>query len=174
MHPNIESIRSLIPLGSPGRRFVTQISERGREPKGHETPIDDAVACGLSKAEAIKLFRALENAGCGEFRVGRRSKKTRIVWSQSAITLAKEVLTGGADDHRSHQATADKAPSARSPAIVQSSGTAMAHVHHFLLRPNCEIRFELPLDLTDEEAMRLTEFIRALPFRASTFEIPRN
>ena len=51
---------------------------------------------GISRGEAVSLARALENAGCGEFRVGRRGQKSRFVWSYSCISLGK--AAAGEDD----------------------------------------------------------------------------
>lgn len=43
----------------------------------------------ISRGDAVALARALEMAGCGEFKVGRRGASSRFEWSYSCIGLGK-------------------------------------------------------------------------------------
>lgn len=43
----------------------------------------------ISRGDAVALARALEEAGCGEFKVGRRGAPSRFEWSYSCIGLGK-------------------------------------------------------------------------------------
>lgn len=43
----------------------------------------------ISRGDAVALARALEIAGCGEFKVGRRGAPSRFEWAYSCIGLGK-------------------------------------------------------------------------------------
>jgi hypothetical protein len=43
----------------------------------------------ISRGDAVALARALEDAKCGEFKVGRRGSKSRFEWAFSCIGLGK-------------------------------------------------------------------------------------
>jgi hypothetical protein len=43
----------------------------------------------ISRGDAVAVARALEEAGCGEFKVGRRGAPSRFEWSYSCIGLGR-------------------------------------------------------------------------------------
>src|SRR5258705_146225 len=43
----------------------------------------------ISRGEAVALARELDEAGCGQFVVGRRGSKSRFEWEYSCIGLGK-------------------------------------------------------------------------------------
>jgi hypothetical protein len=49
----------------------------------------------ISRGDAVALARKLEEAGCGEFVVGRRGSKSRFVWAYSCIAIG-QVASGEA------------------------------------------------------------------------------
>jgi hypothetical protein len=51
----------------------------------------DSIAWNLeiSRWEAVALARRLEEAGCGQFKNGRRGSKSRIEWTYNCILLGK-------------------------------------------------------------------------------------
>lgn len=52
---------------------------------------------GISRSAAVSLAKALEEAGCGEFIVGRRGSSSRFEWSYSRVSLG-QVAAGEADE----------------------------------------------------------------------------
>jgi hypothetical protein len=135
--------------------FVREVAARAREPNANETTVEDTRI--PSKSDAIQLFRWLESVGCGELIVGRRKMKTRFRWGrQGAIVVAKAIL-GEAIDF-----TEDGSELSEPLATVVHDRSS--YKHKFLLRSNLSIDITLPLDLTREEASRLADFIRSIPF----------
>ncbi len=130
------------------RRFLHALKERQREPVNRETPLAELTNVGESAAKAVKCFRLLQEAGYGVLKLGRRSLRTRFVWA----TSVKEVATQLIGDPDNPQPGSPRVPSAGS------------HTHTFLLRPGLVVVIELPLDLAADEARRLAEFVRSLPF----------
>ncbi len=112
---------------------------------------------GEDRVAAVAFFKELAGAGCGRFKAGRRGKSSRIIWSQRAIEIAKlfigETPVGSVDEQRL-QATQSETVELR-PNL---------HEHRFLLRPSLSISVSLPLDLSREEANRLADFIKSIPF----------
>jgi hypothetical protein len=83
--------------------------------------------------------------------------KTRFEWDrQGAIPVAKAFLgepveiTDEDDEGTEFNRTDSTNPN--------------NHKHNFLLRPDLTIEVTLPLDITKEEANRLADFIRSIPF----------
>jgi hypothetical protein len=112
---------------------------------GHEVHRNDVVA----------MFRELEGLGCGQFVVGRRGWPSRFVWA-GAITSVGRTATG---EEAEVEAIGDDAADAEAP---DEAGDTLAHSFH--LRPDLTVELRLPPDLTPDEARRLAEFVRALPF----------
>lgn len=146
------------------RAFMLELSARQREPNGFETDLEALMAegdtkAGLTKKEAFDFFKKLESLGCGKVRLGRRGAKTRICWKPyGAIAVARAFQgIGVVGVAESFGAQADDLP--------KTPGTAVGmYRHQFLLRQGLEVSFLLPLDITKDEATRLAEFIKSLPF----------
>lgn len=52
---------------------------------------------GMSRSAAVSLAKSLEEAGCGEFVVGRRGSPSRFEWSYSRVSLG-QVAAGETDE----------------------------------------------------------------------------
>lgn len=144
------------------RQFMEYLAAREREPKNRETPVDELEALGEPRPAAIQFFRDLAAAGCGQFLAGRRTKKTRLAWERKSKEVARDFLNfpSGVGDSES---TIPQTNEQEAAPVVSHF-----HRHEFLLRPGVQVSIELPLDITTEESIRLADFVRALPFRAST------
>lgn len=135
--------------------FMRDLASRAREPNGNETTLEDTRI--RNKSEGIQLFRALQEIGCGDFVVGRRKMKTRFKWDrQGAIPVAKAFF---GEPIEIIEESEQGAESNRTGATNPNS-----YKHKFLLRPDLTIEVMLPLDITKEEANRLADFIRSIPF----------
>ena len=85
--------------------------------------------------------------------------KSRIEWTLKATEVAQEFLNHSSEG----EVQGTSIPQTKSN--VDESAQAQLYQHVFLLRPGVQVSIALPLDLTSEEAFRLSEFIQALPFR---------
>lgn len=115
----------------------------------------------LGRRNAIDLLRALEDAGAGEFRLGRKGHPSRLVWSTDAQALVDKVLGRevGPVDSSASESEPDPPPPTRPRSIPAS-----AIDHAFMLRPDLRIGLSLPVDLSAREAAVLGEWVRNLSF----------
>jgi len=90
----------------------------------------------VHRHEIIQMLRALEGGNRGWMWLGRRNSKTRFEFSASSKMMAE---------------------------VARRSSKAPI-VHTFRLRPELEVSFELPIDLTHKEVNRIAEFLKTLPF----------
>lgn len=146
------------------RRFMKQLAERQREPNRGETSVEDAEEFFRDRQDAVNFLKQLGEAGCGNFFTGRRGRPTRIEWATcGAIPVAKTFLQA-ADQVPAADVSGLTTGTAPSPLPSTQTLPAKLHPHTFLLRPELTLTLQLPLNLTKEEANRLADFIRALPF----------
>lgn len=107
----------------------------------------------FKRGEVIGAFRSLETAGCGKYVEGRHGWPSRFVWETKSLHVSsaakgQEPLLRDASSNGDDDASED----------VEFSE------HSFVLRPDLPISFELPTDLSENEASRLAAFIKSLPF----------
>lgn len=109
-----------------------------------------------SRKDVLELFRGLEEAHCGEFVIGRRGHSSRFLWRVSLIDVGKvaagEVAPIGTLTNASERL-----------AIEEEVRTSWLE-HAYNLRPDSRVTLSLPADLTKQEAGRLADFVRSLPF----------
>jgi hypothetical protein len=116
----------------------------------------EAGRADASRKDVVDLFKALEQAHCGEFLIGRRGHSSRFAWSVSLIDVGQAAA--------GETATVDPLSEAEK-AADEPDDSALDHIEHgFVLRPGVKIAFKLPKDLTKVEAGRMADFIRTLPF----------
>jgi hypothetical protein len=114
--------------------------------EGHDVP----------RADIIELFKALEEAKCGAFVVGRKGHPTRFEWSASLVSVGR-AATGEVGE-------IEALSEAEEEELEDDAASAELISHRFVLRPDFEVQLQLPSDLTAVEASRLSEFVRTLPF----------
>lgn len=95
----------------------------------------------MKRDQVIRLFKKLEKTGYGQYVVGRRGQPTRLEWNEQANE--RDENSG----------------------LLQNTAMAPLIDHKFFLRPTFEVSLQLPIDLTLEEAERLSNFVKTLPFR---------
>ena len=84
----IEAIRKLYRSEAAARALFDWTAQRERDATA--TSIDRlSNRLGISRGEAVALARALEQAGCGQFVVGRRGQPSRFEWAFSCISLGQ-------------------------------------------------------------------------------------
>lgn len=129
-----------------------------------ETSVDRmAQRIQRDRRAVIRVFRKLEEAGCGEFIVGRSGYKSRFIWHVEMISVGKyaagqEAPIGEVD------LTEPPEPEDGDLEEVGSERTSNVIQHSFQLRPDTTVVLRLPADITAGEAARLADFVKALPF----------
>ena len=84
----VKAVRDLYKKDQIARRLFDLSAERERDATA--TSIDRLThVLGVSRDEAVGLAQRLEEAGCGQFIVGRRGHKSRFAWGYSCISLGK-------------------------------------------------------------------------------------
>ncbi len=109
-----------------------------------------------TRAKALELMRWLEAAGAGEVILGRAGRKTRFRWFADMREVAELALSASDSTSTRSARPNDKAPEIEMMQLP------------FPLRPQLTVEFNLPRDLTNEEADRLARWIRALPIGSVT------
>lgn len=155
MDVDVAKIQSLYKKSEPARVLFDYFAKRIND--ASETKVDRILSLvkgegkDLSRGQIIEVFKELEKLDCGKFVTGRHGWPSRFVWSVGLVSLGK--IAGGEDQQLQTQKTSEA-----------NGETAENLTHSFHLRPDVEIKLELPSDLTSGEASRLAEFVRALPF----------
>ena len=108
----------------------------------------------VARADLVRVLRALQGLGAGLFILGRKGHPSRFRWIVSSVQLGK----AAAGEEVSLQVPV--APEAPSRERDRSDVIS----HRFVLRPDFNVSFLLPSDLSTSEASRLADFIRTLPF----------
>lgn len=107
----------------------------------------------FARHQLLEVFRELETAQCGNFKVGRRGWPSRFEWSSSIIHVGQNALGNAVEIEPLPEEPGED---------VDADLDWLTHTFH--LRPNIEIEFELPFDLSPNEAERLIGFIKSIPF----------
>lgn len=123
----------------------------------------------VTRPEVVEMFRVLERAMCGRFRVGRHGRPSRIEWTVGLREMGKAArgeiaevepvntseLVAEPEDEPEYEAEEDLDEGTSVPAGMRE--------HRYWLRDGLELRLVLPLDLTEAEAKRLAAHIVTLP-----------
>jgi hypothetical protein len=104
----------------------------------------------LERNQIVYLFKQFQRAECGRFITGRRGRSSRMHWIPEAAALLKA-------------ASDPQVPPASSSPLGAAGKNVVKLVHQFHLRPDCTVSFELPIDLSGNEAARIARFIESLP-----------
>lgn len=125
----------------------------------NSSDVDELVRFGESRPSAVQFFQHLADLGAGRFISGRKGKKTRIEWAPcSASEIARAYLNQSSEDAEiKRELASDQLTSSKEATLLE---------HRYQLRPNLVIPISLPSDLSTNEAQRLSDYIRTLPFRA--------
>jgi hypothetical protein len=152
---NIDGLRSLYRSNPTARAFLDHAADRERDRA--ETTVERTQAIlrdggrDTSRGEIVELFQKLEQLACGKFIVGRWNKHSRFAWSVSIVSVGK----AAAGEQQAVSPIQESEPES------QDEAETLEHSYH--LRPELCIEIKLPVDLTEQEARRLADFIRTLP-----------
>ena len=115
----------------------------------------------FSRKDVINFLKKLESFKCGKFVVGRRGQPSRFEWEVEMIGLGKaargmETEIVRLNEDETHADDHDEEEDV--PPMIE---------HRYTLRPDLPVTLSLPANLTEKEAVRLSEFIKTLPFGSS-------
>lgn len=110
-----------------------------------------------NRRDVVEFLKFLETINCGEFVVGRRKSPSRFKWSVGLVSVG--LAASGEVD------VVDKLTPSEI-ARVDDDDDEVLMTHSFQLRRSLKIALCLPPDLTTSEAMRIAEFVKALPFES--------
>ena len=84
----LEAVRALYDQDEGARALFDSLAERERDASATSIETMSRITT-LSRGSSVALARALAEAGCGEFVVGRRKQKSRFIWMYSCISLGR-------------------------------------------------------------------------------------
>jgi hypothetical protein len=103
----IKAIRALYRSNKVAQRLFQQHAARERD-ASYSTVEVLCRNLAIERPEAIKLCHDLDEAGCGQFVVGRRTGKSRLLWHYSCIALGKAAAGEQVELSKSDTATAEE------------------------------------------------------------------
>ncbi len=161
------------------RKFAPFFSWLAEQPEGtRETELDTIESgAGLSRLQAVALCKQLQDASVGRSVAGRRGRASRIEWSADpraiGAALAQADGVTRADEAEGPDSEELSPARTRSSSTLQRQAPAPTPApthperededqHLFRLRQDRQVRLSLPMELTQGEAARLADFVRAL------------
>jgi hypothetical protein len=136
----------------------------------------------IPRQAVVSLFKDLDKLGVGDFKVGRRTQKTRFISKITLASVGKRIVDEDeVEVEQVNQANQElektqgkleqgienvqESENGRDLHVKEASTTNQkVLVHSFPLRTNLIVELSLPVDLTHSEAERLSGFIKMLPF----------
>jgi hypothetical protein len=105
----------------------------------------------VSRNQIVDLFKNLEQIGCGRFVPGRWGWSSRFVWEVGSKSAS---LAAAGESEEIEMIQEDSNGNPEYSDILK---------HTFNLRSDFKVEFDLPVDLTSDEADRLAGFVKTLP-----------
>lgn len=158
----IDGLQKLNQEDETARGLFAWFSDRQKASK--EMPVRVAAfRTGKAEWEIRRVFKKLDDLGCGHLVKGSRGHETRMVWDSNILSIA-EVARGGSN--KVDSTIPEDQPKLEEEETIQPipqiPGGYIAH--KFQLRRDAMIEVALPADFTSVEAERLAAFIKTLPF----------
>jgi hypothetical protein len=116
-----------------------------------------------SYEDAKIVAKEMQKLGVGNYIWGRHGAESRVVWKFRLDSIG-QVAVGQHEDLVEKDADTEAEEESDDDAVRAPDGYLS---HNFTLRLNETITLNLPADLTETEANRLAEFVKALPFERS-------
>jgi hypothetical protein len=157
---DVKKLREFYQRSAPARALLDDFAARERNRT--ETKVDNlryiqVESRPITRGEIIEVFQELQKLGCGSFVVGRKGHSSRFQWRLGLPSVGKaaageeiQLDVVSEEDRRQEEAT--------------DVPEGVRKLYLFPLRPNLDLRLELPLDLSSAEAARVSDFIKSLPF----------
>lgn len=155
----IKKLRELYKDSPAARAVLDHLASRERN--WSSTTVDriqtNVVGDGgsVSRADVVSVFRVLEASGCGSFKAGRKGWPSRFEWAVQMVSACQ--AAAGETEVVDDLTAEDKG---------EEDGAIFLR-HTFRLRPDVTVSFELPSDLSANEAQRVADFLKTVPFTVS-------
>jgi hypothetical protein len=152
LSPEQTDLRALYSSGVSAKLILDEFA--GRTNNQRLTKVDQILnrlsGANVRRSEVIALFRKLQELDHGIFIEGRKGHPSRFEWSSNSIDVGKAAQGG---EVPISQVSIDTAP---------ESGFEEMRKYDFPLRSGVDAKFELPTNLTQREAERLSAFLKSL------------
>lgn len=154
---NETRLKEVYEVSEVAKAFLDHMAARQRNQS--ETKVDRTLvilsgeSIDFARGDIVGLFQHLQEAGCGQFIIGRRGWPSRFVWSVGSLAASR--LASG-EVQEVEDITTDEEGDGGSEREEFAS-------HSFNLRPDLVVTMDLPADLSTKEAERLSLFVRSLP-----------
>ncbi len=153
---DIERLRELYSNDGTARSILDHFAARERNwmTSTVDRILENVLNSGgeLSRGDVIRAFKALEECGCGSFKVGRKGWPSRFEWTAPMVSVGQ---AASGETERIEEATEEELEEEEPAGLLK---------HTYRLRADLTVILELPRDLRPTEAKRLAEFIGTLPF----------
>ncbi len=163
--PDVARLLDYARSDSVAKRLFELLSQRQR--RRRELVVEVVMRdLEITRPTAVEVFRTLQELGCGKMVLGRGTKPTRFEWhyTMNSVGLAALGQSETLVPMQRSDAEVDEGgvvePTATGPA--EPALPAGMIKYPFPLRPDVIATLSLPVDLTDDEAERLSYFINAL------------
>ncbi|WP_018691226.1 hypothetical protein [Algicola sagamiensis] len=152
-----EALRSLYNTNTTAKIFFDFLSSKTKNVKVSTVESTVSVVSRtepkVSRKDVVEMFEKLDELECGQYIRGRIGHKARFEWDINALHIAR-FSTGEEPILEFYPQSFDG----------QTQEFVEMRVHRFNLRENMEVELTLPLDLSENEAKRLSSFVLCLPF----------
>jgi hypothetical protein len=115
----------------------------------------------FNHSQVIAGFRELQAIGVGKYWAGRRGSTSRFEFVDK-VTVVSSFLPNAAVS-TAGGCSIDETNSQQDGQIDSQDSDEMIS-HRYVLRPGLSITIQLPADLTDREAQRISQFVGCLSF----------
>ena len=176
--PRVDQLRNMYATCPTAKPLLDYLGRRQRDWSeltiDHLLRIVRAEGVTVHRSQGVGLIKDLAEMGLGQMILGRGQKgKTRLVWHYSPKAIGR-AAAGTQEDipelPESDSTTANgrlsnTGDAASSDHLNSDDELEIEFIpHEMQLRPDLAIQIELPVDLTNQEANRLSLFVRAIPF----------
>ena len=164
---NIEGLRGLYSADKTARALFDNLARRVNNSREQNVDqLERSLAkdgVDASRRDLTHVLKELQQAGCGEYIVGRKGHPSRFRWDVEMVAVARYAAGISTDIDRGLP-NGDGDTATEIGADGHPHASSHEFTHGFQLRPNLLVSFRLPADLTTSEAARLADFIKTLPF----------
>jgi hypothetical protein len=123
---NYDTLIKLHQTRPAARRLFDSIGSKGVE-EGRTT-VDELIDSGeVSRRQAITVLRDLADAGCGEFKVGRKGHPSRLEWAVDPVEVIERVVSEASGElgeelasDEEHEGYAEPSPPANEAPLLLS------------------------------------------------------
>lgn len=123
----------------------------------------------LDRTEIIEQLRRLTDPmNLGKFKTGRKGYSSRFESYYNLKEIGQFAMRLSQAQESLQRKAGEVTLDVNEDQEVEEPGSLSDEMpcleHRFMLRPNYLVNIRLPKDLTDSEALRLSDFVKALPF----------